>query len=371
MRLGYDAKRAFHNSSGLGNYSRDIIRIMSENFPESEYILYNPKSKGNKKWLPENNHVQICYPDTFFWKKFSGLWRQTAISKQIAKDKIDIFHGLSGEIPRGLDKSVSKVIVTIHDLIFMRYPELYKAIDRKIYLNKFAYAAKNADVVIAISEQTKRDIVHFLDCEEKKIIVHYQGCHPVFKKQFSISRKEEIRKKRNLPVKFILNVGTLEERKNAFSILQAVKDSNYHVVLVGRPTDYVKEMQQFIEENQIQERVHFLHDIEIDELAILYQLATLFCYPSVFEGFGIPIIEAMFSKTAVITSTGSCFSEAGGPDSVYVNPGDIPELTAQINDLMENIERRKNIEEAGYEFVQKFTDESIGKNLMKIYQDLY
>ncbi len=370
MRLGYDAKRAFHNSSGLGNYSRDIIRIMSEYFPENEFILYNPKSKGNKKWLPENNHVQIRYPDTFFWKRFSGLWRQSAISKQIAKDKIDIYHGLSGEIPRGLDKSVSKVIVTIHDLIFMRYPELYKAIDRKIYLNKFSYAAKNSDVVIAISEQTKRDIVQFLNCDEKKIIVHYQGCHPVFKKQFSISRQEETRKKRNLPEKFILNVGTLEERKNALSILQAVRNSNYHVALVGRPTDYVKKLRQFIEENQMQERVHFLYNIDIEELAILYQLATLFCYPSVFEGFGIPIIEALFSKTAVITSAGGCFSEAGGPDSVYVNPGDIPELSAQIDDLMENEERRKSMEDAGYEFVQKFRDEAIGKNLMKIYQDL-
>ena len=371
MRLGYDAKRAFHNSSGLGNYSRDIIRIMSENFPENEFFLYNPKSKGNKKWLLKHTHVQIRYPDTFFWKKFSGLWRQTAISKQIAKDKIDIFHGLSGEIPRGLDKSVSKVIVTIHDLIFMRYPDLYKPIDRKIYLNKFAYAAKNADVVIAISEQTKRDIVQFLNCDEQKIIVHYQGCHPVFKNHFSISRQEEIRNTRNLPEKFILNVGTLEERKNALSILQAVSYSDYHVVLVGRPTDYVEKLQQFIEENQMQDRVHFLYNIDIEELAILYQLATVFCYPSVFEGFGIPIIEALFSKTAVITSAGSCFLEAGGPASAYVNPGDIPDLRAQINDLMENEERRKSMEEAGYEFVQKFTDESIGINLMKIYQDLY
>ncbi len=370
MRLGYDAKRAFHNSSGLGNYSRDIIRIMSENFPGNEFFLYNPKSKGNKKWLPENNHVQIRYPDTFFWKKFSGLWRQSAISKQIAKDKIDIYHGLSGEIPRGLDKAVSKVIVTIHDLIFMRYPELYKAIDRKIYLNKFAYAAKNADVVIAISEQTKRDIVEFLNCDEKKIIVHYQGCHPVFKKQFSFSHQEEIRKKRNLPEKFILNVGTLEERKNALSILQAVRDSNYHVVLVGRFTDYVKKLKQFIEDNQMQERVHFLHDIEIEELAVLYQMAVLFCYPSVFEGFGIPIIESLFSKTAVITSAGGCFSEAGGPDSIYVDTSDVPELRDQINDLMENEERRQRMEEAGFEFVQKFTDESIGKNLMRIYEDL-
>lgn len=371
MRLGYDAKRAFHNSSGLGNYSRDIIRIMREYFPGNEFILYNPKSKGNKKWLPENIHVQIRYPESFFWKKFSGLWRQTAISTQIAKDKIDIYHGLSGEIPRGFNRSVSKAVVTIHDLIFMRYPELYKSIDRKIYLNKFAYAAKNADVVIAISEQTKQDIVQYLKCDEEKIIVHYQGCQPVFKQKFSISKLEEVRKKRNLPEKFILNVGTLEERKNSLFILQAVRNSNYHIVLVGRPTDYVTQLKQFIKENKMEERVHFLYNVEMEELAVLYQLATLFCYPSVFEGFGIPIIEALFSKTAVISTAGGCFAEAGGSASVYVNTGDISELNAQINDLMENEERRKSMEESGYKFVQKFTDESIGKNLMKIYKDLF
>lgn len=344
---------------------------MSKNFPDNEFFLYNPKSNGNKKWLPENNHLQIRFPENYFWKKFSGLWRQTAVSKQIAKDKIEIYHGLSGEIPRYLDKSVSKVVVTIHDLIFMRYPELYKPIDRNIYLSKFAYAAKNADVVIAISEQTKRDIVEFLHCPEEKIKVHYQGCHPIFKEQFSFLQLQEIKRKRNLPEKFILNVGTLEERKNALSILQAVKDSDHHVFLVGRPTNYIKKLQEFINENQMQERVHFLFNIDIEELTALYQSATLFCYPSVFEGFGIPIIESLFSKTAVITTAGGCFSEAGGPHSVYVKNGDISQLRAQINELMENEPQRKKMEVAGFEFVQKFRDEAIAKNLMKIYQDLY
>ena len=186
MRLGYDAKRAFHNNSGLGNYSRDIIRIMMEYFPSNEFVLYNPKA-GKNKWLPKNSAARIQYPESFIWKKLPGLWRQTAISKQIAKDRIEIYHGLSGEIPRGINKDLTKVIVTIHDLLFLRFPELYKPIDRKIYLNKFSFASQNADVVIAISEQTKRDIIEFLGCDERKIKVHYQGCHKAFKKEFSFN----------------------------------------------------------------------------------------------------------------------------------------------------------------------------------------
>lgn len=370
MRLGYDAKRAFHNKSGLGNYSRDIIRIMMEYFPSNEFVLYNPKP-GKINWLAQNTLARIQYPESFIWKKLPGLWRQTAISKQIEKDGIDIYHGLSGEIPRDLNKKGTKVAVTIHDLLFVRFPELYKPIDRKIYRNKFAFASQNADVVIAISEQTKRDIIEFLGCDEKKIKVHYQGCHPIFKRVFSMTDRHALLKELNLPEKFILNVGTLEKRKNALSILQAIKDSDHHLVLVGKSTNYVDELKSFIAVNKMEGKVHFLHGLSIEKLAVLYQAATVFCYPSIFEGFGIPIIESLFSRTAVITSSGSCFAEAGGPDSVYVAPNNIPSLKNQINDLMENETRRQQMEEAGFMFVQKFRDEIIAEKLMDIYTELY
>jgi glycosyltransferase involved in cell wall biosynthesis len=370
MRFGYDAKRAFHNSSGLGNYSRDIIRILSNQFPDQYYILYNPKpSKIN--WITESDHLKIHYPKSTLWKLFSSVWRQHAISNQIKEDEIDLYHGLSGEIPRGIDRSKTKVVVTIHDLIFMRFPELYKPVDRRIYFNKVNFAVQNSDEIIAISKQTKNDIIHFLKDDENKIKVHYQGCHPAFKKQYSSSEKNILKEKFILPEKFILNVGTLEKRKNTLSILRAIKDLSYHLVLVGKATKYADELKAFIDENQMQQRIHFVGGLQVKELAVLYQAATLFCYPSLFEVFGIPIIESLFSKTAVITSTGSCFEEAGGPDSVYVKTGDIVHLQNEISDLMENEIRRQRIVESGYEFVQKFNDENVGNEMMKIYQELF
>lgn len=370
MRFGYDAKRAFHNFSGLGNYSRDIIRILSNQFPKEHYILYNPKP-SRIDWIKENDHLEIHYPKSKLWKTFSSLWRQRAISNQIEEDNIDLYHGLSGEIPRGIDRSKTKIVVTIHDLIFLRFPELYKPIDRKIYFNKVNFAVQNSDIIIAISKQTKNDIIHFFKTGENKIKVHYQGCHPAFKKQYSFSEKNILREKFDLPEKFILNVGTLEKRKNILSLLQAIKDLSYDLVLVGKATKYVNDLKAFIDENQMQQRIHFVQGLQMRELAALYQAATLFCYPSVFEGFGIPIIESLFSKTAVITSTGSCFEEAGGPDSVYVKAGDISHLRNEISDLMENEIRRQQIEELGYGFVQRFNDENVGNEMMKIYQELF
>ena len=157
MRIGYDAKRLFHNNTGLGNYSRDLIRILTKFYTKNSYLLYNPK-KGNRSIDLASNATEIL-PKGKFWKKFSSFWRQKAIVKQLINDKIEIYHGLSGELPRGIENTKIKTVVTIHDLIFVRYPKLYSFFDRKIHFNKFKYAAETADIVIAISEQTKRDII--------------------------------------------------------------------------------------------------------------------------------------------------------------------------------------------------------------------
>ncbi len=369
MRFGYDAKRAFHNNSGLGNYSRDIIRIMSQQFPENKYILYNPKPSKSRRVI-EGENIQTVYPSSAFWKLSPALWRQIGITKHLKKDEIHLYHGLSGEITHKIDKKATKVIVTIHDLIPERFPELYTAVDRRIYRAKLKYAVDHADIVIAISEQTKQDIGRFLNADSSKIRVHYQGCHEAFKTEYSSKEKQEFKADFSLPEKFILNVGTLEKRKNVLSLLQAIKDLPYQLVLVGKQTNYADVLKEYIRANNMQNRVHFLQDLTMNQLAILYQAATLFCYPSIFEGFGIPIIEALYSKTAVITSSGSCFAEAGGPASVYVQPGDVSELKDSINHLMQSSEERKRMEDVGFEFVQKFNDENVGNELMKIYSEL-
>lgn len=371
MKIGFDAKRAFHNNTGLGNYSRDLIKILASYFPENEYVLYNTKPKkidrlGNVSGLTE------VMPKTWLWKKLSSVWRQGPIVNQILEDKIDIYHGLSGEIPRNTKKKGIKTIVTIHDLIFVRYPELYSFIDRKIYFNKFKYAAENADCIIAISEQTKEDIVTFLKVDPSKIKVVYQGCHTIFKEPALKETIANLKEKYSLPEKFILNVGTLEKRKNILGVIKAIKDIDTHLVMVGRKTSYyTNEVESYIKANKLEDRIHHLHGIELKELAALYQLADIFVYPSIFEGFGIPIIEALYSKTPVITSRDGVFPEAGGPFSVYVNPLDVKAIKEAIEQLLKSEEKRVAITTKSHEFVQKFNDEMIAKKLMEVYTSVY
>lgn len=370
MNFGYEAKRVFHNKTGLGNYSRDLVRILSNYFPDNNYFLYNPKKNTKTLFISNNTNVFERNPVSKFNQKFNNYWRQNTVINDLIKDEIVLYHGLSGELPSGLSKSGIKSIVTIHDLIFVRYPKLYSFFDRKIYFYKFKKAAINADLIIAISEQTKKDIISYLNIDGGKIVVVYQGCQDVYKKEYTEIEKQLVSKKYNLPQKFVLNVGTIEERKNALTIVKAIKNLDIDLVLIGKQTDYAAKIHQYIIENNLENRVHFLKSLSNTDLAIIYQLAKVFAYPSLFEGFGIPIIEALFSKTPVITTKSGVFPEAAGPNSLYIEPFDVKDLTDKIALVLEDASLASKMKEEGFIFVQQFNDQEIAKNIMNCYNQV-
>lgn len=370
MKIGFEAKRFFHNKTGLGNYSRDLVRILVQNFRNNSYVLYNPKPVSTRFEILNETNVEEVNPTTFFYKKNRNIWRQKGIIKDLVNDSIEIYHGLSGELPIGLKENKIKSVVTIHDLIFIRYPNLYSFFDRKIHYYKFKKAVEQADLILAISEQTKKDVIEFLNVSEDKIRVVYQGCHSAFKKGYSIEEKSRVAKKFQLPKQFILNVGSIEERKNAFTIVKSIVNSDKHLVLIGKETSYSKNIREFVEKNKMENRVHFLKNVAMEELAIIYQLSTVFVYPSIFEGFGIPIIEALFSQTPVITNKNGVFPEAAGSSSLYINPFDIEELNEKIDLMYTNSELRNTIIKEGFSFVQKFNDEVIANNIMNCYLEV-
>ena len=372
MIIGFDAKRIFHNQTGLGNYSRDTVRILSEFWPENDYFLFNPKPVSRHKFLAGRSNIKEINPNGIFYKKIGSLWRIGPVTKSIVKNRVQIYHGLTNELPFGIHKSAVKTIVTIHDLIFIKFPELYPLIDRKIYRHKFKYACKIADKIIAISQQTKADIIKYFDIEEEKIKVVYQGCHPVFQKPLAARELIRIRDQYELPEKYILNVGTIERRKNLLSLVKAIKPlQDIKLVIVGKKTNYTDIVFKYIKENQMTDRVFHRQHVNLNDLAGIYQNAGIFIYPSIYEGFGIPVIEALFSKVPVITSSGSCFSESGGPESIYIDPYNINQMTEAISSIWENREKRDRIVEKGLQFVQKFSDSEIAGNLMKVYTELY
>lgn len=366
MKIGYDAKRIFHNATGLGNYGRDLVRILNTYYPEHTYMLYNPKKKKLDRLNISGNIIEKMPAG---WNKLlSSYWRRKTIIKDLVADKIELFHGLSNELPQGIDKTNIPSVVTIHDLIFMRFPEWYSLADQKIHVYKVRKAAESASHIIAISEQTKKDLITYLKIPEEKITVVYQGCHAAFKKEYTTTALNTTKTKFNLPAKFLLSVGTIEERKNLLTVIKSLHHHTLPLVVVGRKTDYYKKVENYIRENNLQDRVHFLSNVNMEELAMVYRLATVFCYPSIFEGFGIPILEALYSKVPVISSKDSCFSEAGGPGSFYIDKLNEEELAFFINKLLNDDSLYMQTITNGYEYSQNFNDDRIAKNIMELYQ---
>ncbi len=370
MKIGFDAKRAFFNISGLGNYSRNVLRALYSYFPENEYVLYTPSVKGCLFKATEGKFI-IKEPAGFIHRNFPGYWRSFSLAGQVKKDKPDIFHGLSHELPYNIHKSGIKTAVTVHDLIFLRFPHLYRYADRKIYQRKFRYACKIADLVIAVSKQTANDIKNFFGIDESRIKVIYQGCNPVFRKELNNAEKERIRKKYGFPESYVLYVGTIEERKNLLSLLKAMDAGKLKLplVVIGARTGYYKKVKKYIDQSKERE-VYFLESIVNEDLPAIYQAAYVFVYPSVFEGFGIPVIEALYSKTPVITSKYGCFPEAGGPSSLYVDPFNIEELADAIKRVVEDSGLRKRMASEGYGYVQKFNDNIVATNIINAYKNL-
>ena len=371
MHIGYDAKRAFLNNTGLGNYSRWLIKAMATHYPEHDYRLYTPQTKENRhlQFLKKIPHTYTIIPQG---KLLSSWWRTKGIVKNLAADGIQVYHGLSHELPIGIKQSGIKSVLTVHDVIFMRFPQYFGFFDRAIYKAKLQYACKAANHIIAISQKTKDDLVELLHVDALKIKVIYQGCDPAFKLHQSDAQRKLVKKKYDLPKRYLLTVGTIEERKNLLLLVKSLVHTKGSVplVVVGKPTKYLNEVKEFINANGLANRVIFLHEVSFDELPSFYQMATVFVYPSRYEGFGIPVLEAINSGVPVIAAKGSCLEEAGGPDSLYINPDDEQELAKQINRVWNSPALRQNMIAKGFDYAHYFDDEKLAGQLMQLYQNI-
>lgn len=372
MKIGYDAKRAAANFTGLGNYSRYVISGIAEESSRNDISLYVPRVSKNVEYrdLLSFSNVSEHLPQSTLGTKFSSLWRSFSIVNQLKRDKIEIYHGLSNELPFGINKTAIKSVVTIHDLIFLRLPFCYKFIDRFIYNIKFRYACKNSDKIIAVSECTKRDIIEFYGINPQKVEVIYQGCNKMFKEQSTAQQKEDVRSTYNLPERYILNVGTLEKRKNLFLIVKALKNlpEDIHLVAVGRRTSYSDMVMQYAKTNGISHRVHYLHKVAFKHLPAMYQCAEVFAYPSYYEGFGIPLIEAINCGLPVVAATGSCLEEAAGEGAIYVNPDNVEQFQEVINKLLNDRELRAKLINAGKEHIKKFDEKLLAMKILELYE---
>jgi len=382
MNIGYDGKRAFQNKTGLGNYSRSLLSILNRYFPQLQYTLFAPK-KTNLFDIDSYHNFQTIQPRNFFYKKLPSLWRIIGIVKQIDQAHLDIYHGLSNELPKNIEKLNIKTVVTIHDLIFERFPKTYHLDERYTHRWKIKRACKIADAVIAISEQTKNDLIELYGVSPQKITVCYQSCNPIFEKTISEIEKNNVKKKYQLPDQYFLFVSSITARKNLIAICRAMiilKDTlAIPLVIIGDGKIEKNEVKQLMKKNGIEHRLLFLNELSAAkedsftsaaDFPAIYQQAFALVYPSIFEGFGLPILEAMWSGLPVICSSVSSMPEVAEDAALYFSPEDTNQLAQHLQAIASDQQLAKILKDKGREQAKKFSTENYANQIIKIYKSL-
>ena len=365
MIVGIDAKRIVRNGTGLGSYGRtlvnDLIRLGDS---DMQLRLYAPDEGRDDLRGQIIEGAEFCYPKGHPAALRKAWWRSRSIVGDLVHDGVTVYHGLSGELPMGLRKAGIRGIVTIHDLIFMRHPEYYHWLDAKIYEWKFRQALREADHIIAISERTRQDILE-LGGEEyaDRISVIYQSFAPHYSGVVKEERKAAVRERYKLPQRYVLNVGTVERRKNLALAVEAVDllPQDVHLVAVGRQTDYVRELPH-------SERLHLLSGVPDEDLSAIYAQAEAFVYPSRYEGFGIPIIEAIAAGLPVVACTGSCLEEAGGPYNRYVGPDDVIGMAEALKMSLRGARGRLERIQKSREYIRRFEGNDVARQVAELYR---
>lgn len=371
--IGFDARSANSENSEIGCYGRFIIKALAEACPENAYFrMYTPKHQPQREYdaLDSLPNVESMEPDGALWRKLSLLWQMFRMSKDAKRGDVELYHGLEGRLPYGLRRRGIRSVVSVHNLISLRFTKYYNIFERVIEYIRLSSACHRADRIIAASEATRRDIAHLLGVSHEKIDVVYEGCNPLYSREISDEEVAAVRKKYDLPERYILNIGDMVERKNFGLIVEAMAElpDDINLVVVGEQTSYTKRVKRRLKVLGFENRVHFRRNVATQDRAALYKGANIFINPSRFEGFSVEILEALSVGVPVIATRGSSLEEAGGKHSIYVSDRDCGELVDAIERLSSDEQLREKMIEEGKHHVTHFRSEVAAYNIMKCYR---
>lgn len=372
--------------SGVSEYTLALVKEILAEDKSNEYLLYYNSYRDISERLPkfDQPNVKIYrtkYPNKIFNYILQKIFCWPKIDKLLGG--VDVFW--APHINFLSLSSDCRKIITIHDLSFLRYPEYFswrkniwhRALNVKKLIKQF-------DLVIAISENTRRDVVELCGVPEEKARVIYSGVDErfkIFNFQFSIPKFQNIRKKYNLPEKYILFLGTVEPRKNIVGLIQAYNKyrsqlSNVNLacrqagcqklIIAGGMGWKYESILAEREKSKYKNDIIFLGYVDDEDKPALYKLASVFVFPSFYEGFGFPPLEAMASGTPVIASAVSSLPEVVGEAAILVNPFNINEIAKAIEEVLNNQKLRESLIAKGLKRVEKFSWERVGKEYSKI-----
>ena len=379
LTIGFEGKRLLSSLTGFGKYSLTLIRDICRFYPETRCVLIAHDSYNALNKLPtfssleiqqikRLDSIKVVYPPST-WHLY---WKLLGAKRTLYSQGIDIYHGLAHQIPRSVRQKRVPIVLTVHDLIYRHYPGLFSGEDLNLYESQLLNACSISEKIVAVSESTKRDLVNFFSISPQKISVIYSACDYRYHKIATVETIQHTRSIYGLPEKYLLYVGSMSERKNLLSVVKALKfiprSDRLPLVVVGATTSYSNVVSEYIKKNGLDNWIIFPKRVETEDLPAVYQAAEIFLYTSLYEGFGMPILEALSSGIPVITSNISAMPEAAGPDSRLIDPESPDEIASSIIDILSDDSLRRIMVKNGYSYSQKFNNRRVTEKMLQLYQ---
>jgi len=369
MKIGIDARLLERKMTGIGRYLAGILKYISKVDKDNEYFLF---SIGRLKDYEEKG-FKVVFPgkkNLISSKVYSPIWLNFVLPKFLEKYKIDLFFEPNHFLP--IRNIKSKSVIVVHDL-FHKIEKSYHPFYYREYVNLFLpRSIRKSDAIIAVSENTKKDIIKFYNVSDEKIHVIYEAADEVFRpRDLNVEQKTGLISKYDLPENFILYVGAIENRKNIMGILkigdilQKLK-KDIRIVLIGGPGFG---FQQICQEIKKRKNIYWLNYVENKDLPYIYNLAKIFLFPSFYEGFGLPPLEAMQSGVPVLASNTSSLPEVVGEGGMMHDPKDYEGFVKDIIKLLKDKNFYDKTRNKGINQAKKFNWEETSKQIVAIFNN--
>jgi glycosyltransferase involved in cell wall biosynthesis len=377
MDIGIDYTAAVWQGGGIGRYTRNLIRALSELDAGNQYTLFVAGGWGDGDGLgpwPDNFRVRSI-PLSDRW--LSILWQRLRlpIPIQIITGRLDLFHSPDFVLP---PLGRTPAILTVHDLSFLRVPRFFVPGFRDYLEGAVCRAVARAQHILADSENTQHDLIELLAVPPGQVTVLYPGVEDRFRPIKDWEALARVRARYGLPDRFVLGLGTLQPRKNFDGLVEAFRwllsewgdepeIADLHLVISGGKGWMFEDTLALVERVGLSERVHFAGFVEDADLPALYTMAAVFAFPSWYEGFGLPVLEAMACSTPVVAADNSSLPEVVGDAGLMVDASDAGGLAAALAKLLTDEVLRARLELAGAEQVRCFTWENAARQLLDLY----
>jgi glycosyltransferase involved in cell wall biosynthesis len=372
MRICIDTSPAVHRRAGLGRYAYELTSALLAADAVNQYVAFyhRPEDAHIDPPLDRIPHLTTSL-DTKPWRLAALLGQYLRIPQDRMFPGIDLFHATDHLLPR---LSRVKSVFTLHDLIFRLYPETHKPLNRWFLTLTMPRFLQAADAVITVSRHTAKDAMRFYGLDEKKIHVIHEGTNPLFRPA-STEAIARVRQTYHLPDRFILSLGTIEPRKNLTALLDAYQvlrraRSDVGLVFAGKKGWLYEGFFRRLRELGLEDEVIFTGFVDDADLPALYSAAELFVFPSLYEGFGLPVLEAMACATAVVASNASSLPEVSGDAALLVDPTSVADLARAIEEVLDNSVLREELEGKGPEQAGKFGWDKAAEQTLEVYRSV-